>query len=142
MKIFKKLKDRRGIAIETAVLFMLVIFSLCALITTVAIIGRHQTELENKILLLEVEVDGIGEDFVAALSSSDFTDSEVSEVEAAFLPALSDTLKEKYDFSLAKTENNITLTVNKKADSEVVLYIETTLENEQYKVTSWRYSTP
>ena len=55
MNLQKILKSRRGVALENALLFMLVIFSLCALLTSLTLIGHFQTRI-NK-LTLENEVD-------------------------------------------------------------------------------------
>ena len=119
----KILKSKSGIAIETALLFMIVVFSLCALITSLAVIGRHQTRLENKTLISEVEIDQIGEDFLAYLRDNtvDYTN-------------------EKYDCTLTGTGNVSTLTVTKKNSTDTVLYIEAEIDGETVTLLRWRYN--
>ena len=121
------LKDKRGIAIETALLFMLVIFSLCALITSVATIGRRQAKLESDVLVSDALIDQIGEDFIAYLAGG-----EESDFDAA---------NEKYDSTVVdKGENISALTLTKKGSSSVVLYIEAEKTDAGVKILRWRYS--
>ena len=122
------LKDKRGIAIETALLFMLVIFSLCALITSVATIGRKQSQLESRVFTKEVEIDQIGEDFIAYLAAG-----EASDFDAA---------GENYDFRVDKEENISALTLTNKGSTSVVLYIEAEKTGAGVKILRWRYSAP
>ena len=122
------LKDKRGIAIETALLFMLVIFSLCALITSVATIGRHQAKLESDVLVADVLIDQIGEDFIDYLAGG-----EESDFDAA---------GEKYDCKVDKEENISTLTLTKRGTESVVLYIEAEKTGAEVKILRWRYSAP
>ena len=122
------LKDKRGIAIETALLFMLVIFSLCALITSVATIGRKQSQLESRVFTKEVEIDQIGEDFIAYLAAG-----EASDFDAA---------GENYDFRVDKEENISALTLTKTGSTSVVLSIEAEKTGAGVKILRWRYSAP
>lgn len=60
----KQLRNRRGVALESALLFLIVLFSLCSLLTTVAVVGRYQVKIENTALYNRVALDQVGEDFV------------------------------------------------------------------------------
>jgi hypothetical protein len=119
------LKSKRGIALESAVLFMLIIFSLCALLTSLSLIGHYQLKIEKTVLLNDVEIDQIGEDYLASLKSGEekFTESY-----------------ENYEY---KVDGNA-LTVWCKNDREgvAVLYVEAEVNGEQVDVLKWRYSTP
>jgi hypothetical protein len=119
------LKSKRGIALESAVLFMLIIFSLCALLTSLSLIGHYQIKIEKTVLLNDVEIDQIGEDYLASLKSGEekFTESY-----------------ENYEY---KVDGNA-LTVWRKNDREgvAVLYVEAEVNGEQVDVLKWRYSTP
>jgi hypothetical protein len=119
------LKSKRGIALESAVLFMLIIFSLCALLTSLSLIGHYQLKIEKTVLLNDVEIDQIGEDYLASLKSGEekFTESY-----------------ENYEY---KVDGNA-LTVWRKNDREgvAVLYVEAEVNREQVDVLKWRYSTP
>ena len=44
----KRLKSKRGIAIENALVFMVLIFSLCALLTTFVLIGYKRADIAKK----------------------------------------------------------------------------------------------
>ena len=123
------LKDKRGIAIETALLFMLVIFSLCALITSVATIGRRQAKLESDVLVSDALIDQIGEDFIAYLAVGEESDFDAD--------------NEKYDSTVVvvdKEKNISALTLTKKGSSSVVLYIEAEKTDAGVKILRWRYS--
>jgi hypothetical protein len=119
------LKSKRGIALESAVLFMLIIFSLCALLTSLSLIGHYQLKIEKTVLLNDVEIDQIGEDYLASLKSGEekFTESY-----------------ENYEY---KVDGNA-LTVWRKNDREgvAVLYVEAEVNGEQVDVLKWRYSNP
>ena len=71
MKLINIFKNKRGIAIENAILFMILIFSLCALLTSLTLIGHLQVKLEKNTLLRQVELDQIGEDYLSCLQSGD-----------------------------------------------------------------------
>jgi hypothetical protein len=119
------LKSKRGIALESAVLFMLIIFSLCALLTSLSLIGHYQLKIEKTVLLNDVEIDQIGEDYLASLKSGEekFTESY-----------------ENYEY---KVDGNA-LTVWRKNDRErsTVLYVEAEVNGEQVDILKWRYSSP
>lgn len=109
------LKSRQGIAIENAVVFMLVIFLLCALITSLTTLGNYQTKIENLTLQQKAEIDQIGEDYIAGEINGDGS-------------------SEKYTWETGEN----TLTVKNK-DSKVVLYIE---HKNDGTITKWCYSNP
>ena len=109
----KILKDKRGVAIETALLFMMIIFFLCLTLMFITIQGHNESEREIEALEKRVEIDRIGEDFLAG--RTDFSD-------------------ENYDCEL----DGNTLTVKYKGSDNVVLYV----EKDGYKVVRWQYSQP
>lgn len=125
MRLKQVLKDRRGIALENAILFMIIIFSLCALLTSLTLIGHYQVKIEKTSLLMRVELDQIGEDYLASLRSNE-------------------ELTETYE-NYAYEVSGDTLTVWRKNDEEktVVLFVEAELTaDEQVSVRLWRYSLP
>lgn len=123
MKYFRILKSKRGMAIETAIAFMLVIFMLCALLTSLTLIGHYQTKIEKITFLRSVEIDQIGEDYLAGAQKADFTPEN-------FKP-------ENENYDCTATEN--TLTVWRKSDEtkKTVLYVQ--IDNNG-SVICWRYS--
>ena len=71
MKLKQILKSKRGMALENAILFMLIIFSLCTLLTLVAMVGHYQIKLEKNVLLKDVAIDQIGEDYLASVRAGE-----------------------------------------------------------------------
>ena len=72
--MFKKLlKNKKGFVIETAILFMLAIFSMCFLLSTLTISGHNRAKLEKIKFENELNVDRIVEDYLSYISSVDVT---------------------------------------------------------------------
>lgn len=113
----KLLKSKRGMAMESAILFMLIIFSLCALLSAVTLTGHFQNKLDRTLLDSKVALDQIGENFLAG----SITD-ENSEVDG-------------YSYQIS-TESGITTFILTQGET-VVLYIE---KNSAGKATCWHYS--
>ena len=116
MKIKLPINNKRGMALESAIVFMLIVFMLCSLILTLTVIGHRQREIENTLLLQKVELDGIGEDFLAG---------ELGDYE-------------KYEYLVSGD----TLTVWHKNDTSktAVLYVEVERDGADVSILSWRYS--
>lgn len=62
----KRHSNRRGMAIEMAMAMMIIVFSLCALMTTVVTVSRKQTNIATARFTQTAQVDAIGEKFVRA----------------------------------------------------------------------------
>lgn len=122
--ILKKIfKSKRGVAIENAILFMIVIFFLCALITSLTLLGFHEVKLEKALLLRDVEIDQIGEDFLASV-----------EAEQAFNKTY-----DKYAYDIIN--GNILKVWRKNDPNKTVLYVEAELTvDNKLNVKAWRYS--
>lgn len=124
MKLKRVLKNKRGIALENAIVFMLLIFVLCALLISMALIGNYQVKIENMTLLRDVQIDQIGEDYLACVRAGESFDE----------------LYEDYAYSV---EGNA-LTVWRSTDNTkaAVLYVEAELADGEVDVICWRYSLP
>ena len=61
------LRNKRGVAIETAVFMMVVIFAMCTLILTVTLFSRHHTLESNDAFTEQVSLDDLGEDFIKGI---------------------------------------------------------------------------
>lgn len=127
MKLNNILKNKRGMALENAILFMLIIFSLCALLTSLTLIGHYQVKIEKMTLLQDVEIEQIGEDYLASIQAKEeFTQTY-----------------ENYAYEVS--ESGKALTVWRKTDENktAVLYVEAELTaDEKVNVNVWRYSLP
>lgn len=125
MKLNQILKRKRGIALENAILFMLIIFTLCALLTSLTLIGHYQVKFEKMTLQQDIEIEQIGEDYLASVKAkTTFTDT--------------------YENYAYEVDGNA-LTVWRKIDEnkKAVLYVEAELTaDEELNVNVWRYSLP
>lgn len=65
--------NKRGVAIEAAVAMMLLVFSLCTLMTTYCLVSRSADSKRFDALEQEAEVDMIGEKFVKSSNKENFT---------------------------------------------------------------------
>lgn len=124
--MLKKLfKNKNGIAVESALWFMVAVFSLCALLTSITLIGHYQTKIENLTLLTDVQIDQIGEDYLASVKADEeFTSTY-----------------EKFAYEVSGN----TLTVWRKTDEnkKAALYVEAERTADgQVSVKAWRYSIP
>lgn len=155
MKKRKKiLKSKKGIALESAILFMTAIASFCFILTSLTLIGRNRARLDSIYMDSYVESEQIGEHFVS------------------YLGALPDPGDAQEDYSLYITEefkNYLSLDENVKADNlfigieseaadgtapyvltvkngdtdgRVILYIEARVNEGVAEVLSWRRSAP
>lgn len=120
------LKDKKGLALENAILFMMIIFSLCFLLASFALIGHYQAKIENIKITQRVELDQIGEEFI------DFPEA----------PQFSSVIG-KYQYTIydnADGDGKVLRVyhINSELKKEnVLLYVEV---NTAGKVLAWRYS--
>lgn len=132
MNLKKILKSRRGVALENALLFMLVIFSLCALLTSLTLIGHFQTRINKLTLENEIALEQIGEDFLFVVASNnEFTETEYENYIARPVSTIN--------------ENTKAMAVWHKNDHEsssAVLYVEAQVVAGKVEVLCWRYSLP
>ena len=132
MKATNILKSKRGVAIENAILFILVVFSLCSLLTMIALIANYQFKIDNIVLKQDVDLDQIGEEFLYKLTTVSYSgDFSLT--------------NDQYTCS-AKDKNDdgkhYIFTVAPKNSDQIVLYIEAQKIDGQVAVLSWRYSAP
>ena len=57
-----KTQSRRGAALESAIIFMVVVFTLCLLVTSVMLVTRQKNGISQATLERVTTVDEIGED--------------------------------------------------------------------------------
>ena len=78
--MFKKLlKNKKGFVLETAILFMLAIFSMCFLLSTLTITGHNRAKLEKIKIDNDILIDKIVEDYLLYISSVDVTKADAAE---------------------------------------------------------------
>ena len=100
MKLRPLLKSKKGIAIESAVLFMMIIFTFCSLLASLALAGHYQVELDSLKASNYAQTQQIGEEFVAYLQVAEpsETTEEPDAAEEADAPE---------NFAVYLAENNI-----------------------------------
>lgn len=107
------LKDKKGAAIETAIVFLILVFSFCFILTATSLLGAKRAKLEQDKNTLRLEQEQLTEDFLAYLSDPEGTDS------------FSDYSQDKYQGYVieetSETGGDTSLTV--KRNGEVVLYL-------------------
>lgn len=117
----KLLKNKRGMAIESAILFMLIVFMFGFLLTGVAMVSHLRVKVNDTLLKREMEIEQIGENFVY-MNEQQFED-------------MIGRFNGKYNHTANFTDDNKTLTLTR--NDSVVLYIE--LDSEK-NVKVWKYS--
>ncbi len=122
MKLKQILKSKKGIALENAILFMVIIFSLCALLTSLTLLGHYQVKIEKMTLLNKVDVEQIGEDYLAYLQSEDT--EKVFYVE-----------NEKYAHEISGNALRVWLKNDNKETT--ILYVEAEYKDGQIHVYKW-----
>lgn len=75
MKKFKL--TNKGMSIESAVVFMIVIFMFCSIITSLTLYSSYQAKTQNIYLERKIELDQIGENFVAHMKNNQNTEFSI-----------------------------------------------------------------
>ncbi len=112
------LADRKGIAIEMAMLVMVVLFSFSVLITTTALLHHDKKAKAEEGLAHTVDMEQIAYDFCAAAGSGD-----------------NSWMAEYPDYDISASDMNLTV---KEKESEAVL-LRVTLQNDAgtYRISLW-----
>lgn len=131
MKLKQILKSKSGVAIENAVMFILVIFLLCALLTSLTLIGHYQVKYEKNILIQDITLEQIGEDYLECVKKESNFQTYVEKY----------AYYEKYDYKVIG--NALSVWLKDDENKNVLLYVEAerTVEGEVI-VNKWRYSLP
>ena len=129
------LKSKKGIAVESALIFMIVILSLCFLLTTLALLGHYRINRDNAQLARRIEAEQIGTYYVAYLTEDEYDD---------FGTYLANKSLSFDNYTLVETadEDLYTLTVKRGEAETVVLYISAQRSGDEVTLLSWRTSSP
>lgn len=128
-------KNKKGFALETAILFTFMIASLCFLMTSVALIGRYDTHIRGLEVQRDMTIEQIGEYFLASVKEEtvyeDFGDSGYYK-------------GGRYRYTVNDSVPRVcVLRVWDGATDTMVLYVKTERDpNGEVAVTAWRYSDP
>ena len=116
MKQNKILKSKRGVAIETAVLFIIIILALCALITTFPLMQHYQTKIDIILLKQDIELEQITDHFLAFLGQ---TDKDKFEEYVPYIDKNGGALNGKYDYDVAGN----TLAIKSQGGTNTLLFV-------------------
>ena len=125
MSIKQIFKSKKGIALETAILFLIIIFSFCAMLTSMSIIGHYQAKIEKNNFLNYVELEQIGEDYLSFLRSG----------KTEFFVG-----NEKYGCEIR--ENALCVWLKNDDEKAVILYVDAEYTDGQMHIYEWSYSLP
>lgn len=137
MRFIGSPKARRGIAIEMAIMVMLITFGLSALLVSISIIQKSNKDTTVKELTLHTKLDEIGDCFCAEVKKG----TNLAEISSSLNTQYSD-----YAISAEKTENNTYMlkvcenTVTEGADSEVLLTVVIERSEGKLTITKWAYN--
>ena len=121
------LRGRRGSAMATALLFMVVLASLSLLLLSAVTVSHSVARRSERELEARLELEQIGAYFCAAEEETEFR--ELLSASSVSLP--SEQITPDYE--------NCTLTVKNKRGN-VILYVEFKIENDEREIVRWRYS--
>lgn len=121
MKYMRKLlRDRRGIAMEMAMMVMVVTIALGTLMVTVALMQDNSTRSITRRFDEKLELEQIGEDFCAHV------------VNKNEMPSYED-----YDVSVSEDGDASTLTVKKKGGGDVLMTVSVKSDSGKYEIVQW-----
>lgn len=69
MKGFSRLKNKKGIALESAIIFMVSIFTFCFLLSSLTLLGHSQAKINNIYIENNLECDQLGEHFISYVNA-------------------------------------------------------------------------
>ncbi len=123
-KLIKKLlSNKKGMAIELAMLVMLIVVGLSALLVSVSILNKKASNDLSLEIKERLVLDQIGQSFVVAVK-----DKTLSEWEMVIPDGYSANVSNETELSLVDSQGNVKLSIKLQAYSD------------GYKITEWKYS--
>ena len=119
MKRISREKRRRGAALESAIVFMVVVFTLCLLLTSVMIVARQNTRLSQSRIERTAFLDQIGEDYLSALRNGTELDTSYE------------------DYEYTATENELTVWKKNDSTKKPLLRVEAEYISGEVRVHAW-----
>lgn len=123
MTFLKKIcKDRRGMAMEMAMLVMVVTFALGTLMVTVALMQNNSVSAIERDFNEKVELEQIGEDFCRQVEKGELNAEKLSS---------------EYDVSIDAA--NLVLVAKKKDSGDIAMTIDIDIDvkNNTYEIVKW-----
>ena len=121
MAFLKKIcKDRRGMAMEMAMLVMVVTFALGTLMVTVALMQNTSVSAIQKDFNEKLERERIGENFCKQVATGNINAAGLSDI---------------YDVSI--DEEELILVAKKKDSGDVAMTIDIDVKDKTYEIVKW-----
>ena len=132
MTFLKKIcKDRRGMAMEMAMLVMVVTFALGTLMVTVALMQNNSVSAIEKDFNEKVELEQIGEDFCKRIEAQN--EGETPNFEGL----LSENLEKKYDYDVDADVDAFDLFVRDVNTDDILMTVGVKKVGEAYEIVKW-----
>lgn len=136
-RLLRCMRSKKGAALESAIFFLVIVFSLCFLMTSTALMGRYQSKIDAARHSADLELEQLTEDFLAYAGKDGGVAGGGS---GTFTSSLSD----KYEFEVKSSPEpggagtTYTLTAKRKVGDKVVLYLAAEKSSDGVKLTSRR----
>ena len=125
--LHKLFKDKRGVALETAIIFMLLMFSFCSIIFIISYKEKIRDLFWNESMAIPYEIEQIGENFYNACLNDEVATFSFE--------------NEKYGGEVDTTNpSKYILTVVEKESLKIVLEVSVNMET--LKITKWCFYNP
>lgn len=116
----KIIENKKGMAIEMAILLLVVTFSLSIIITSTSMLLYRKKNNAKEQLLLNTQIEQIASEFCLATANASGNE---------WVSNFPD-----YDIEIS----GFTLTVKEKDNEEVLLFVEIIKENNQFRIIEWK----
>ena len=121
MAFLKKIcKDRRGMAMEMAMLVMAVTFALGTLMVTVALMQNNSVSAIQKDFNEKLELERIGENFCKQVATGNINAAGLSDI---------------YDVSI--DEEELILVAKKKDSGDIAMTVDIDVKDNTYEIVKW-----
>ena len=121
MAFLKKIcKDRRGMAMEMAMLVMVVTFALGTLMVTVALMQNTSVSAIQKDFNEKLELERIGENFCKQVATGNINAAGLSDI---------------YDVSI--DEEELILVAKKKDSGDIAMTVDIDVKDNTYEIVKW-----
>ena len=132
MTFLKKIcKDRRGMAMEMAMLVMVVTFALGTLMVTVALMQNNSVSAIKKDFNEKVALEQIGEDFCKRI------EAQAKAETPNFEGLLSENLEKKYDYDVDADVDAFVLFVRDVNTDDLLMTVGVKKVGEAYEIVKW-----
>jgi len=108
----KILKNKKGVALEMAIVMMVLVFALTSAMLTASLASRRLVNKCNEEFVFESELDAVGEAFIASNDKQNFT------YEGAYVYQRPEIKGGGYGMKVSKKYNKTTWTLTVEVDGE------------------------